>query len=290
MPVYDGPMPAVVRLHALPGTWSLSADLSATLTNGQWAQIGNLPHTVKLAAGKSSTQLYLSSAWGPAHDLPALGGGRIAFGTSSMFTDPSAGLVGGEAAQKSLVTLYDAGHKVVKSQWRSDWATGAPWFSAKVTKNGWYTLQVDAQRYRPGLTFPATMLSPKASATFRMKVTAKGALRVADVIMPQLAPLGLSLTNSAKPGTTTTVDIRPDRRNPANGLVFGSVKGKSATLAASADGGRTWRAMPVKKVGGKWQAVVKNPAQAGYVSLRARLVATNGQWVEVTIQRAYAVG
>jgi hypothetical protein len=48
--------------------------------------------------------------------------------------------------------------------------------------------------------------------------------------------------------------------------------------------------MPVKKVGGKWQAVVKNPAQAGYVSLRARLVATNGQWVEVTIQRAYAVG
>ena len=30
-------------------------------------------------------------------------------------------------------------------------------------------------------------------------------------------------------------------------------------------------------------------AVAGYVSLRARLLATNGQWVEVTIQRAYRV-
>jgi hypothetical protein len=290
MPVYDGSMPAVVKLHTLPGAWSLEPNWSATQKNGESAYIGTLYYSAKVASGKSASALFLSSAWGPARELPAVGGGRIAFGTDSMFTDPGAGAGGGEGSERSLVTLYDAANKVIKQQWRTDWGADDSWFSAKVSKSGWYTLKVNGQRYRPDQKYPATLLSPRADAVFRLKADPKAAVRVADVIIPQLVPLGLSLTNSAKPGTSTTVDVRPDRRNPGNGLPFASVKGKSVTLSASADGGKTWQAMPVKKVGTKWQAVVKNPAAAGYVSLRARLLATNGQWVEVTIQRAYAVG
>jgi hypothetical protein len=96
--MYSGEMPAVAKVHALAGTWTVDTDWSAAQKNGDQAFIGFLPRTVKLAAGKSSAQALLSSAWGPARELPAVGGGTITFGTSSMFTDPSAGTWGGEAA------------------------------------------------------------------------------------------------------------------------------------------------------------------------------------------------
>ena len=288
--VYSGPMPAVAKVHAPAGAWKVEADWSAQQKNGETAFIGFLPRTAKLAAGKSTSLEFLSSAWGPARDLPAVGDGTIGFDTSSMFTDPYAGTWGGEGSERSLVTLYGPDNKVIRALWRSDWADGDPWFSANVKKNGWYTLKVSAQRYRPDQKYPATLLSPRADATFRMNVTAKTPARVADVIIPELVPFGLSLTNSATPGTKTTVQIRPDRRNPGNGLRFGSVTGKAATLLSSTDDGKTWHPAAVRKVGTSWQAVVTNPGQAGYVSLRARLLATNGQWVEVTIQRAYRVG
>ncbi|MCU7725697.1 hypothetical protein ODJ79_18365 [Actinoplanes sp. KI2] len=287
--MYSGEMPAVAKVHAMAGTWTVDTDWSAVQKNGEQAFIGFLPRTVKLVGGKSTAQALLSSAWGPARELPAVGNGSIGFMTSSMFTDPSAGTWGSEGSERSLVTLYGPDNKVIRSLWRTDWRDGDPYFSAKVTKNGWYTLKVNGQRWRPDQAYPSTMLSTRADATFRMYVTAKAPARVADVIIPQLIPLGLSLTNSAKPGTKTTVQIRPDRRYPGPDLRFGSVTGKSATLLSSSDGGKTWRSAAVRKVGSSWLADVTNPGQAGYVSLRARLLATNGQWVEVTITRAYRV-
>jgi len=287
---YSGPMPATATVHASPGSWDLEADWTAVQKNGETAFIGFLPRTVKLAAGKSYHQSFFTSAWGPARNLPTVGAAKIGFDTSSMFTDPGAGTWGGEGSQRSKVTLYDAKHKVIKSQWRSDWADGEPWFSATAKANGWYTLQVNAQRYRPEQSYPATLLSTKADAVFHLKADPKAAERVADVIMPRLVPSGLTMSNSAQPGTNTVVVIRPDRHNPDNGLKFGSVKAKTATLLASFDSGKTWHAMPVKKVGGNWQATVKNAGQTGYVYLRSRLTATNGQWVEVTDYRAYRLG
>jgi hypothetical protein len=287
--MYGGPMPAVVKVHAPAGAWKLDGEWSADENNGQRVEIGSLPRDVKLAAGKSTSLEFGSAAWGPAHELPAVGGGTIGFDTWSMFSDPFGGVWNHEASERSLVTLYGPDNKVIRALWRSDWGDNNPWFSADVKKDGWYTLKVNGQRYHPDLKYPATLLSPRVDATFRMKVTAKAPARVADLIMPRLEPFGLSLTNSAKPGTKTTVQIVPDRLNPRNDLLFGSVTGKSATLLSSTDDGKTWHPAAVRKVGSSWQAVVANPGQAGYVSLRARLLATNGQWVEVTIQRAYRV-
>jgi len=63
--LYSGSMPAKATVHASAGSWDLETDWSAAQKDGQTAFIGFLPHTVKLAAGKSYYQSFFSSAWGP---------------------------------------------------------------------------------------------------------------------------------------------------------------------------------------------------------------------------------
>ncbi|WP_412739497.1 hypothetical protein [Krasilnikovia sp. MM14-A1259] len=286
--------PGTTTVHASAGTWELGGFLNAFKETGESTNLGYmLPHTFTAAAGRSYRQSYFNSAWGPAWDLPVLRNGGIEFLSESMFSDPIMGAEGMDDVQRSRITLYDARHRVVKARWRTN--QGGRWsaapFSARTKTKGWYTLQVNARRQRqPGLRIPVAPLSPRTDAVFHLKIDPKGAPRFADVILPRMVPAGLSPTNSAAPGTSTVVSIRPDRHRVYEDYRMGPVKARTVTVYASFDDGRTWRATPVRKVGATWQAVVRNAGANGYVSLRSRLTTTSGQWTESTVYRAYRLG
>ncbi|GAA4589264.1 hypothetical protein GCM10023107_12290 [Actinoplanes octamycinicus] len=280
--------PGVVRLHATSGKWTLTADWSGVTRTGESPTVGFDTRTLSLAAGRSYSRWFFNAGWGPGVQLPEMTASRFRFTADHMFTEP-ANPGAFEASQKSLVTLYDSKHRVVKKQTRLTWGDHDPSFSAKIKSKGWYTLRVDAQRYRPGLVYPADLLSPTTQAVFRMKLDPKAKPRVADVILPRLVPTGLSVRNQGRPGGTTVVQIRPDRQTYDPDLALGKVTAKSVVLQASYDGGRTWRSMPVNRTGGTWQATVSNPA-SGAVTLRSRITTTKGAYAQVTITRAYTVG
>lgn len=289
---YYGPMPATVVAHVSAGRWQAESQWTATQKDGTNGYIGTLPYALNAAAGKSYRLSYLNAPWGPARNLPVITSRGIEFDTSSMFTDPNAGTWGGEGSERSKVTLFDAKQKVLRSVWQTDWADGNAQFTGKIAKKGWYTLEVNGQRYRPDQTYPPTLLSNQASAVFHLVADPKAAPRTADVIVPRLAVLsGLNLSNTATHDSSVVVEIRPDRSDSSGpDFAFGSVTAKTVTLSASFDGGKTWHAAPVRKVGTKWQATVTNATSGDYVALRSRLTATNSQWVEITDYRAYRLG
>jgi hypothetical protein len=285
---FSGTSPTVAKIHASPGNWRLEADWWGTESGGNSAMMGFDNRNLTLAAGKSYTRSFFNAAWGPGRNLPGMYSATLRFDTSLMFTDPSYDLYS-EASERSRVTLYNGANKVLKAQWRTDWEGKGPEFSTKIKKKGWYRLQVDAQRYRPGIKHPADMLSPRAQAIFGMRLNPKAKSRYADVILPRMIPGGLDMNNRARAGSSTVLEIRPDRRKNTPDLKLANVTAKTVTAQVSFDNGKTWRSVPVKKVGSGWQATVKNPA-SGAIALRSRITTTKGEYAQVTIYRAYTVG
>jgi hypothetical protein len=222
-----------------------------------------------------------------------MNGNTLRFETGNMFVDPGFGWGSttpsiGEGGSNSLVVLTTSTGKLVKQQWRSDWADGNPAFTATVPASGGYHLTVSSVR-KEFVALPSGTLSPNSKITFSLQAK-RGSHQIADVIIPRLTPWGLNSLNRTARSSSTVVEITPDRQNDANGLTFHQVTAKSAVLQASFDNGRTWHSMPVKKSGTHWQATVKNPATSAFVDLRSRIDGTNKQWTEVTLTRAYRVG
>jgi hypothetical protein len=63
----------------------------------------------------------------------------------------------------------------------------------------------------------------------------------------------------------------------------------SLTLAASVDGGKTWRPVHVYRAGRSWLALLTTPAGNGYVSLRTSATDSAGDSAVVSTIRAFAV-
>jgi hypothetical protein len=287
---FSGQTPAVATIHASPGKWQLSANWWGTENTGSTAVMGYDDRNLTLSSGQSYRKDFFNAGWGPGRSLPRMHSkpAQLRFDTARMFTDPAYDLYS-EASGLSKVTLFNSANKVVKSQWRTDWEGRGSDFGAKIKTKGWYTLQVDAQRYRPGIKHPADMLSPRVQAVFRMKLDPKAKPHSANVILPRLVPTGLDMNNRARPGSSTMVEIWPDRRHKEVDLKLGKVTAKNAIFQASFDGGKTWRWVPVRKHGAKWLATISNPA-TGDVALRGRITTTKGEYAQVTIMRAYTVG
>jgi len=279
------------KVRLSPGTWDIRADGSAASKNGQTSyNIGGYMPKRTVAAGKSYSLRFYNAAWGPSEQLPIMVNGRLSFNLNEMFADPYFPRDGFsvEGGDRALATLTFGG-KVVTTKQDKGWEPDMSFMNYSVKKAGWYTLTNTATRYYPEITFPAGMLSTKSVVTYRFPAATKGNV-VAPVMSLQLAPSNLSSYNKAKPGTVTNVPLlirrtkqNPDAKQGANPTV------KTVTAKMSADGGKTWRAVTVKKINGTWTAVVRNPA-AGAVSLRARTTYTSGAYTEVTIIRAYAIG
>ncbi|WP_436528044.1 hypothetical protein [Actinoplanes sp. HUAS TT8] len=285
--VWSGQTPGSAKIHANAGKWKVDADWSAIETDGSPASLGFDWRNVTVAAGKTYATTFFASAWGPAFHVPEMTGNGLVFDTSNMFRDPG-NYNSSEASELSRVILTNSKNKVLKSQWRQDWAGGDPVFLGKVPARDWYTLQVNARRYRPGIKYPSDILSSSAQITFKMRLDPKAKPRLTDVLLPKMTPGGLNLRNQAKAGATTTVRISTDRRSWNPDIAIGTATPRSVSLLASFDQGKTWKSMPVKKSGTAWLGTVTNRG-AGTVWLRSRVTSTTGAYAQVTIARAYAV-
>ena len=130
--------------------------------------------------------------------------------------------------------------------------------------------------------------STSSVATYRFQAKPK-ATALAPVFAVQMIPAGLNLWNKAAPGSTTNVALKLTRKSWSPDVKAGKNPTVKAVTAQMSTDGRTWRSVPVRKIGGTWTAVVGNPS-SGAVSLRARETNTNGSYTEVTISRAYVIG
>jgi hypothetical protein len=63
--------------------------------------------------------------------------------------------------------------------------------------------------------------------------------------------------------------------------------GKSLSVEASFDGGKTWTRVQVIGLGNDRVALIQHPKGHGFVALRGKAVSTSGSTVEQTILKAY---
>lgn len=271
--------PYIRTAHLSPGRWNIRSD-----EQSDDGIIGSYDSVRDLVAGKSYSQTFYRAAWGPAHTLPEVWQKRIWFGTDNMFQDPS---TAGSEASSMVTSTLSRGSVVLGKETYTDWRNGPGDFSAKMTTPGWYTLNVYAKRYRPGLTYPAGMLSPSASANFHFYAN-PAVSQVAPVFLTRFIPTGLNTSSHAKPHSTTPVGLVLDRANPEHDAPFHAVTAKKVQAWYSTDNGKTWHGLRVTHSGSTWKTAVPNPA-SGAVSLSAKVTDAAGDSGQVTVNHAYAV-
>ncbi|MFD7880266.1 hypothetical protein ACFV5G_40425 [Streptomyces sp. NPDC059766] len=275
--------PYVATAHVTPGTWQPRDDIFAS--NGEDVG-GGFAKLRTLAAGQSVTQPFGRAVWGPTYFLPTVWQKSVDFVADALIGDPDIGTGGADPTKETVV--LSKGSTVVKKQTLSNWGSSEDVFSARIRTAGWYRLTVDARRYRPGIAFPAGMLSPRTTLDWYFKADpAKSA--VAPVFLTRFLPTGLNTRNQAAPNTTTTVDVSALRGSQSSDVKFTKVTAKSVRVWSSADGGRTWKAAAVRHSGTGWQASVHNPA-SGAVALRSEVTDSAGDRSVETVYRAYAIG
>ncbi|WP_189048867.1 hypothetical protein [Micromonospora sonchi] len=280
--------PYRTKVKVSAGKWDFPVHSSGTAKDGSSPFIGHYYSPRKIVAGKSYSLNFFRSAWGPSAYVPATVYGRINYPLNEMFADPGYPRGNVEGGDKATATLTFGG-KTVKTVKDRGWEPESTDLSYKVKKAGWYKLTNTASRYYPEITFPAGMLSPKTSVTYKFKAKPNASV-VAPVYGIAMLPAGLDLYNRAKPSSTTNVELKLNRSKMYADTKLGkNPKVKSIGAKASFDGGKTWRSVKVTKINGKWTAIVGNPA-SGAVSLRVRVTVTNGGYTDVTIIRAYAIG
>ncbi|MCD9875155.1 hypothetical protein [Streptomyces guryensis] len=282
--VRDDNAPYSATVHVTPGTWQPRDDIIAS--NGDDVG-GGFPKVRTLKAGQSFTQSFGRAVWSPMHYLPLLGRKSVTFLPDALIGDPDVGVNGADPTKETVV--LSKGSTTVKKQTLTNWGTGDAEFSAGIRSAGWYRLTVDAHRYRPGITFPAGMLSSRATLDWYFKVADPAASVVAPVFLTRFLPTGLNSHNQAAANGTTTVDVSAGRGSQGPDVRFTNVTAKSVRVWSSADGGRTWQAATVKHVGSTWQASVHNPA-SGAVALRSEVTDSAGDRSVETVYGAYGVG
>ena len=283
-------VPTTSTLHLSPTSWSVRSDEFATAkATGNSLDIGGYSTVRKVAAGKSYGIRFYGATWGPGRSLPYIAGGTLTYTMNDGFEDPALpdGYGSVEGGDKATAALKFNG-KTVKIKKDTGWMPTETYISYDVKKSGWFTLTNVATRYDPDFTYPAGMLSTASVATFCFPAKPKTNV-LAPVYALQMVPAGLDHYNRAKPKSTTNVAFRLSRDSLPDLIAGKNPTVKSVTAKMSADGGKTWRSVPVKKIGGGWVALVGNPS-GGAVSLLARATYTSGAYTEVAVYRAYGIG
>ncbi|MEN3357109.1 MAG: hypothetical protein V7637_1091 [Mycobacteriales bacterium] len=139
-----------------------------------------------------------------------------------------------------------------------------------------YRLTTDSRRQ-----FGDRPLATEVSAawTFRSSAADEGA--ALPLLSVRLAP-AVDLRDEAPGGQRFSFPAYVDRQDAR------AVRVTSLTVAASYDDGHTWRPAAVQRSGDHWTVSVTNPG-SGFVSLRATAADADGNTVEQTVLRGYAI-
>jgi hypothetical protein len=263
-----------------PGYWTVRTDDQANpgMVGGYY--LGNRHFR---AARSYSFTLY-GAAWAPHGQIADLRPGAIDFGFPT-FADPAGN--GDEAAEKATLALRVNGRLLAKRT-ETDFGNEPRDFYVASRKTGWYTLTDDEHRYRPGLSF-AGVLSPRATFAWHFHAvpsTVGTGFRLTYGFWPSLRPEGLSLTNSAAPGSKTTVLMHFARRSfDTTNIPRDSVTKVRAWFSSD---GTHWTSVAVRHTSAGWTATVPDPA-TGKVSLRVQATGSHGDTSRETVYQAYAI-
>jgi hypothetical protein len=232
------------------------------------------------AAGHSYHYTLYGAAWEPTGYLASVRNGSLAYFGPTL---ADAGGNGDQASLMNKVALSVGGHTVATGKF-TDYANNSPGLTAGIKTSGWYTLTDQATRYRPGTSFPATILSPEVDLAWRFYASPSQD-QAAEGFWTSFTPAGLNMDNQAAPGSTTTIAVRP-YQGPANlGLPPGEAVSK--VQAWWSGDGVHWNALAVAH-GTGWSVQVHNPAK-GYVYLRATVTGSHGDTSTETVYKAYAI-
>jgi hypothetical protein len=262
-----------------PGYWSVRTD---DFLNS--ADIGGYNSDQHFVAGHSYSDTYYAAARAPRADTYTLIWRHSIDFTPPSFTDPY-----GQGSQSYTLNHLDLslnGHFLASAKLDSYARSAATTdFQPTISTAGWYTL-TDTATPDPGVALPATLLSPKATLAWRFYASPGWAQEAAG-FWTSFAPGGLSMTNSARPGSQTTVIVRPfrDSSNPNVPVPSDSVTKLQAWWSAD---GAHWHLLTVRHDSRGWYVTVPNPAN-GAVSLRAQVTGSHGDTSTETIYKAYAI-
>jgi hypothetical protein len=268
-------IPSAVVDYRTPGFWETEVttfhDLGLTTCSDTWIY-------GSYAARRSYLASFENAAHGPSTAVPYVAGPLLSFDPNHQFIDPLT--TGYEYCNVTTVSLSSGGRLVKKERFTGLVARG---FSARVRAGRRYSLTVSAAQTAPHETMPAGLLSPKTTLTWRFKAR-QGPVPVAVFAF---LPLGLNITNLARPASLTYVRAWPTQGN----YQFAPGKASAArsfVAEASSNDGRTWRKVRAVRHKGFWLLAVRNP-QSGFVSLRATVISSSGDTSIETIYRAYGI-
>jgi hypothetical protein len=263
-----------------PGYWTVRTDDQA---NPGFVGLYYLSNQHFVARHSYSFTLY-AAAWAPHGQIADLRPDAIDFSVP-MFADPAGN--GSEASDKETLALRVNGHVLAKRH-ETDYGNQAPDFYIPSRKTGWYTLTDDESRYYPGLSFSG-ILSPRVTFAWRFYAvpsTVGTNFRLTDGFWPSFQPEGLSITNSAVPGSKTTVLMRFARQSfDTSNIPPDSVTKVQAWFSAD---GTHWKSVAVHHTSGGWIATVPNPAK-GDVSLRVLATGSHADTSSETVYKAYTI-
>jgi hypothetical protein len=142
---------------------------------------------------------------------------------------------------------------------------------------GWYTLTTTGARNSP------TILSSTVQMTWRFYSGHTDSRQNLPLAVIRYTPQGLNDHNSAHAGTTTQIPLQIERPTGITTPIT------ALTVETSTDDGSTWQPTTLTPTAGGWTAQVTNPANPGFVSLRATVTDSDGNNAVETITRAYQV-
>jgi hypothetical protein len=265
-----------------PGRWIVRTDDFAQVGN-QGDDTGGFMVPVNFVKGRSDWLVYYAAAWGPTGWLPMIWRHSIEFFPSSTITDPDG--EGYEAGTMNTIALSLNGHELAKRN-VSTIGNSFPDFAEHISGAGWYTLTVDASRYYPGISFPGTILTPRATLSWHFYAS-PGQTQAAPVYLATLVPQDLSMANKAVPRSVSTVRVYLSRPSNPNVPTY-SDSVKSVQVWESVTAGANWAKVTVKHTSSGWTAYVRNPV-SGFVTLRSEVTDTHGDTSTETIYRAYGI-
>ena len=247
-------------------------------------------NNARYAARHSYSDTFGAAAWGPGQDFPSVWENRFQFTSASPISDPQHESF--ECCDMSRMTLSYRGHVVkraVQSQYHESRGFTA---DLRASSAAWYTFRLVAWRRVPGLTVPASVLSPRVTLSWHFRTSPQTGVPLDAKFMPVTAtrfvPRGLDLQNQAAPGASTVVKVTVVSPTQSGSISPPRYRLATFRVQASVNGGKTWQTVKLVRHGRYWLATVPDPA-SGYVALRSTVADSHGNTSVETIDRAYAI-
>ncbi|GAA4424675.1 S8 family serine peptidase [Actinokineospora soli] len=270
-----GPLPYPITEYFSRGTtWDGSFDQSATPTT--WPTDSTQLTVNPREFTRPTTQRWNAAVFGPAVPAapwsPDEWAGRDGDNlrvSVPMFTDQDPNHFGFSTVDTAKTTLHRGETLLAQSEYDG-------WIQASDPGGkGTYRVHTEATR-------SVSPLSTFISADWTFTSATTQSAEPLPLIAVRFAP-NLDTTNHAPAGRLFTVPIYTQH----NGTTATTVT--KPTIQVSYNDGKTWHPTPLFRVGDRWHAILHHPANAEFVSFKAQAKDTQGNAVDQTIIRAYAL-